>query len=46
LGFHLSFNVFDEASVTDWKGRNLKVANQIPDIDILIIAVQKVRIPH
>jgi hypothetical protein len=42
LGYQLSFNVFDEASVTEWKGRDLKPANQIPNIDIIIIAVKKV----
>jgi hypothetical protein len=42
LGYQLSFNVFDEASVTEWKGRDLKLADQIPDIDLIIIAVQKV----
>ena len=34
--------MFDEASVTEWKGRDLRLANQIPDIDVLVIAVQKV----
>ena len=42
LGYLLSFSVFDEASVTEWKGRDLKLANQIPNIDILVIAVKRV----
>ena len=40
----MSFSVFDEASVTEWKGQDLKLADQIPNIDILVIAVKRVRI--
>ena len=29
--------------MAEWRGRDLKVASQIPDIDLLIIAVKKVR---
>ena len=38
----MAFHLFDEASVADWKGKDLKQANNIPNIDILLLAVRKV----
>lgn len=38
----MAFNLFDEATVADWKGKDLKQANNIPNIDILLLAVRKV----
>jgi hypothetical protein len=34
--------MFDEASVADWRGRDLRQANRIPNIDLLLLAVRQV----
>ena len=44
MGYEFSFNIFDEASVSEWRGRDLKLVNQIPNIDLLVIAVKKVQL--
>ena len=42
LECQVAFNLFDEATVADWKGKDLKQANNIPNIDVLLLAVRKV----
>ena len=41
VGHNVSFAIFDEGSVAEWKGQNLKVAKKIPNIDVLVMAVDK-----
>ena len=43
LDFEVAFKYIDEATVADWKGKDLKQAKHIPNIDILLLAVRKVR---
>ena len=38
----LVLNFFDEASVADWKGHDLRQAHRIPNIDVLLLAIRKV----
>lgn len=35
------FTFFDEANVADWKGRDLRQANSIPNIDLLLLTIRK-----
>ena len=42
LDFEMAFKYIDEATVADWKGKDLKQAKHIPNIDILLLAVRKV----
>ena len=42
LDFEVAFKYIDEATVADWKGKDLKQAKHIPNIDILLLAVRKV----
>ena len=42
LGYKVKFNLLDEATLADWKGKDLRQAKSIPNIDILILAVRKV----
>ena len=42
LGYQLTFSVFDEASVAEWRGRDLRLANEIPKIDLIVVFVRKV----
>ena len=44
VGYNISFTVFDEASVAEWKGQNLKVARKIPNIDVLVLVVERGRV--
>ena len=44
LDFEVAFKYIDEATVADWKGKDLKQAKHIPNIDILLLAVRKVTI--
>ena len=46
LGYQLSFSVFDEASATDeWtSGHDLRLAEEMPNVDVVILAVRQVRI--
>lgn len=37
------FTFFDEANVADWKGRDLRQANSIPNIDLLLLTIRKVK---
>jgi len=41
LGYKVKFNLLDEATLADWKGKDLRQAKSIPNIDILILAVRK-----
>ncbi|XP_059089126.1 uncharacterized protein LOC131885191 [Tigriopus californicus] len=41
LGFQVSFAVFDEASVSQWKGRDLQEAFDIPNMDLFLLAVRQ-----
>lgn len=40
-GYCVSFSVYDEASVSEWNGQDLRVAKTIPNIDVLVIAVKR-----
>ncbi len=42
LGYQMSFSVFDEASVAEWKGVDLRLANEIPNMDVIVLAVKRV----
>ena len=42
LDFEGAFKYIDEATGADWKGKDLKQAKHIPNIDILLLAVRKV----
>ena len=42
LECQVSYNLFDEATIADWKGRDLRQTNSIPNIDILLLAIRKV----
>ncbi len=42
LGYQMSFSVFDEASVSEWKGVDLRLANEIPNMDLVVLAVKRV----
>ena len=44
LGYEVSFSMFDEASVADWRGRDLRQATSIPNIDLLLLSVRRVSI--
>eukprot|EP00095_Tigriopus_kingsejongensis_P001752 snap_masked-scaffold183_size276960-processed-gene-0.6 protein:Tk01752 transcript:snap_masked-scaffold183_size276960-processed-gene-0.6-mRNA-1 annotation:"---NA---" len=41
LGFQLSFGIFDEASVSQWKGCDLRLANEIPNMDLIVLPVRQ-----
>ena len=41
LGYQISFSVFDEASVAEWKGSDLRLAKEIPNMDVMVLAVRK-----
>ena len=38
----LSFSIFDGASVSEWKGKDLKLADNIPNIDLLVLGIEQV----
>ena len=38
----LSFSMFDGDSVSKWKGKDLKLADNIPNIDLLVIGIEQV----
>ena len=40
----LSFSIFDGASVSEWKGKDLRLADNIPNIDLLVLSIEQVRI--
>ncbi len=42
LGYQMSFNVFDEASVKEWKGEDLRLAKEIPNMDLIVLTLRKV----
>ena len=42
LDCQVILNFFDEANVADWKGRDLRQANRIPNIDVLLLVIRKV----
>ena len=42
-GYQLSFSVYDEATVADWRGLNLRLANNIPNIDVLVLGIKQVK---
>ncbi len=42
LEYNISFNIYDEANVAQWKGRDLRQATYPPNIDILLLAIKKV----
>ena len=42
LGLQLSFDVFDEASVAEWRGKDLRQTSDIPNIDVIVLAVKRV----
>lgn len=44
LDCQVAFNMFDEASLADWRGRDLREAHRIPNFDILVVAVRKVHL--
>ena len=43
LGYQLTFSYFDEASVSEWKGCDLRLACDLPNIDLIVLPVRKVR---
>jgi hypothetical protein len=43
LGYQLTFSIFDEASVSEWKGRDLRLANELPNMDLIVLPVRQVR---
>ena len=43
LDCQVIFTFFDEANVADWKGRDLRQANSIPNIDLLLLTIRKVK---
>lgn len=38
----LAFSIFDGASVSEWRGKDLKLANRIPNIDLLVLGIEQV----
>ena len=38
----LSFSIFDGASVSEWKGKDLRLADNIPNIDLLVLSIEQV----
>ena len=44
LGYQLTFSYFDEASVSEWRGCDLRLACDLPNIDLIVLPVRKVRI--
>ena len=40
----LSFSIFDGASVAEWRGKDLRLADNIPNIDLLVLGIEKVTI--
>ena len=45
LGYQLTFSYFDEASVSEWRGLDLRLASDLPNIDLVVLPVRKVRAP-
>ena len=43
LGYQLTFSYFDEASVSEWKGCDLRLAHDLPNIDLVVLPIRKVR---
>ena len=43
LGYQLTFSYFDEASVSEWRGCDLRLACDLPNIDLIVLPVRKVR---
>lgn len=41
LEYNISFNIYDEANVAQWRGRDLRQATYPPNIDILLLAIKK-----
>jgi len=37
----LSFSIFDGASVAEWRGKDLRLADNIPNIDLLVLGIEK-----
>ena len=37
----MRYAVFDEASVSTWQGRDLREASQIPNMDLIVVAVRQ-----
>ena len=44
LGYQLTFSYFDEASVSEWKGCDLRLAHDLPNIDLVVLPIRKVRV--
>ena len=42
LGYQLTFSYFDEASVSEWKGCDLRLAHDLPNIDLVVLPIRKV----
>ena len=42
LGYQLTFTYFDEASVSEWKGCDLRLAHDLPNIDLVVLPIRKV----
>ena len=43
LGYQLTFSYFDEASVSEWRGCDLRLACDLPNIDLIVLPVRKAR---
>ena len=43
LGYQMTFSVFDEGEVSEWKGEDLRLANEIPNMDLVVLAIRKVK---
>jgi hypothetical protein len=39
---HLSMSFFDEDSVTEWSGANMRVVEEPPNFDVVVFAVREV----
>ena len=42
LGYQLTFSYFDEASVSEWKGCDLRLAYDLPNVDLVVLPIRKV----
>lgn len=41
IGYSLTFSVFDEDSVSQWDGRDLREAKDLPNVDLVVVAVKQ-----